>query len=317
MYHFVRDLQGSRFPEIKGLDAKDFSGQLEYIVKHYNVVRMEDVLATLDDPSVELPERSLLLTFDDGYADHYQTVFPLLDRLGIQGSFFPPARAILERRVLDVNKIHFLLAASRDKARLVRAAEERIEDHRAGHDLPSLSELRARFAVPNRFDTAEVVYLKRVLQHALPEGVRATIVDELFGEVVASDETAFANELYATLEQLRCMRRHGMYIGSHGYGHYWLDNLPAAEQETEVATSLEFLSEIGCDPSNWVMCYPYGAYDASLLEVLERHGCRAGLTTEVTVADLNASDRFELGRIDTNDLPRRGDAPINTWIAAA
>ena len=158
MYHFVRDLRGSRYPDIKGLDAADFAGQIDYIGKHYNVVRMEDVLEALSGEGAKLPERPLLLTFDDGYADHFQTVFPLLDRLGMQGSFFPPARAILEREVLDVNKIHFLLASSSDKAELVRAVEQRIDAHRLEHDLPAPAELRAEYAVPNRFDVAEVVF---------------------------------------------------------------------------------------------------------------------------------------------------------------
>ncbi len=91
MYHFVRDLRNTRFPEIKGLDAAAFLGQLEYIRKHYDVVRMEDVIGAVENPSLSLPERALLLTFDDGYADHFQTVFPLLDRFGLQGSFFAPA----------------------------------------------------------------------------------------------------------------------------------------------------------------------------------------------------------------------------------
>jgi hypothetical protein len=45
MYHFVRDLRHARYPRIKGLDRRDFAGQLDYIRRHYQVVRMEDVIA--------------------------------------------------------------------------------------------------------------------------------------------------------------------------------------------------------------------------------------------------------------------------------
>ena len=31
MYHYVRDLERTRYPEIKGLDAKKFRGQLMHI----------------------------------------------------------------------------------------------------------------------------------------------------------------------------------------------------------------------------------------------------------------------------------------------
>jgi len=117
MYHFVRNLRHARYPEIKGLDTANFAGQIAYIRRHYQVVSMEDVIAAARDSDAELPERALLLTFDDGYIDHYTNVFPLLDRYGLTGAFFPPARAILERTVLDVNKIHFLLATTRTSFR--------------------------------------------------------------------------------------------------------------------------------------------------------------------------------------------------------
>lgn len=316
MYHFVRDLQRSRYPAIKGLDAAAFAGQLEHVLRHHQVVRMEDVVAAAHDPAATLPERALLLTFDDGYLDHYATVFPLLDRLGLQGSFYPPARAILERRVLDVNKIHFVLAAAPDPGQVAAAMEAHVDAARDRFELAPLTEYRARYAHANRWDPAEVIYLKRMLQKGLPEALRAEVTDALFRAFVTDDEAAFAQELYASLEQLRCMHRHGMHVGSHGHDHVWLDQLAAPEQEAQVVASLDFLRQVGVAPDAWTMAYPYGGYDASLEAVLARHGCRAALTTEVATADLDAHRPLALPRIDTNDLPMRADAPPERWTRA-
>lgn len=316
MYHFVRDLARSRYPRIKGLDESEFEGQIEYIGRHYNVVRMEDVMGALEGRG-ELPAKPILLTFDDGYADHYRTVFPLLDRLGMQGSFFPPARAVLESRVLDVNKIHFVLAVTQDMARLAAVLDGLVAAAQEEHQLEDVEWYRQHYAHANRFDTAEVVYIKRLLQHALPEGLRGAIIDELFQEFVTTDEAAFAAELYMSLEQLRCMQRHGMHIGSHSYDHYWLNTLEPKEQEDQVRRSLEFLQLVGADTSAWTMCYPYGGYDDSLLGVLGKYGCRLGLTTEVAIADLEPARRYNLARLDTNDLPKVADAAPNDWTASA
>jgi peptidoglycan/xylan/chitin deacetylase (PgdA/CDA1 family) len=317
MYHFVRDLERSRYPAIKGLDTRRFVGQLDYVLAHYQVVRMEDVLAALDDPGAELPPRALLLTFDDGYADHYQTVFPILDRLGLQGSFFAPARAILERRVLDVNKIHFVLAGAADPTRVAAALEAQLDAFRGDHELASTATYRARHAHANRWDPAEVIYVKRMLQKGLPEAVRAPIADALFRTFVTADEAAFAEELYLSLEQLRCMRRHGMHVGSHSHDHLWLDTLTETEQRRQVVASVDFLRVVGCDLDAWTMCYPYGGFDASLLAILGDHGCRLGLTTELALADLDAHHRLTLPRIDTNDLPDRPDAEPVAWTLRA
>ena len=95
MYHYVRDLAHSRFPAVKGLDIGEFRAQLAYLRRHYEFVRVEDVLAALEGEP--LPANALLLTFDDAYADHYRYVFPILDELGVQGAFYPSARSVVER----------------------------------------------------------------------------------------------------------------------------------------------------------------------------------------------------------------------------
>ena len=115
MYHYVRDLRNSRYPNINALDIELFKEQIVYLRKHYNIISMEEVIHSVDN-QVDLPNKSVLLTFDDAYSDHYTNVFPVLDKYKIQGSFFAPAKAIMENTVLDVNKIHFILAKKSNKA---------------------------------------------------------------------------------------------------------------------------------------------------------------------------------------------------------
>jgi len=58
-----------------------------------------------------------------------------------------------------------------------------------------------------------------------------------------------------------------------------------------------------------MMNYPYGGWNESLLGILRRKGCTAGLSTRVAVADLDRDDPLLLPRVNTNDLPVRADAP--------
>ncbi len=104
MYHYVRDLRRSRYPEIKGLDISLFKRQLTRIRNSYKIVSMREVI----EDRQGLPDNAALLTFDDGYVDHYLNVFPLLDEIRVQGAFFPVAGSVREGKVLDVNKIHFI-----------------------------------------------------------------------------------------------------------------------------------------------------------------------------------------------------------------
>jgi peptidoglycan/xylan/chitin deacetylase (PgdA/CDA1 family) len=142
-----------------------------------------------------------------------------------------------------------------------------------------------------------------MLQHGLPETLRHKLARELFECTVSVDERAFAAELYMTPEQLQTMIRCGMYVGSHGAEHFWLDRLDPARQTVDIDKSLKFLRALGAPTDRWVMCYPYGAYNDTLLTVLRDWGCVVGLTTRVAVAELGCDDPLALPRLDTNDLP--------------
>ena len=258
MYHYVRDLAGSGFPTIKGLSIDRFRRQLEYIQTHFSPVALEDVLEATSDPKKELPQNSILLTFDDGYSDHFLNVFPLLDTHGIKGCFFPPAQAILEHTVLDVNKIQFVLAVVPDADALLEQVFSYMDEYRSTHNLGTRDAYLSAISEKHRYDAREVTVIKRLLQRELPEPIRREIVGRLFVEHVTSDEAAFACELYMSPDQLACLLSHGMHIGSHGYSHIWLDSVPQETQTFEVDRSLEFLHNLGVMKEDWTICYPYG-----------------------------------------------------------
>lgn len=300
-YHYVRDLARSRYPLIKGRDISEFRAQLDYIGRTYTVVTAEQVCAAINggDP---LPPNGAWLTFDDGYLDHYVNVFPLLHERGWQGSFFPPA-AIMKGEILQVNKIHFVLASKVNVDAIIDDIRRFVEARREEANIRPFEQYWSELAKTPRFDTVEVAFVKRMLQYALPEAIREELVDQLFARYVCVDSAAFAAELYLTMDQLRTMNNSGMYIGCHGDKHHWLDRLNHACQAAEIDRSLAFLKELGSQVDNWVMCYPYGAYNVDLLGILKTRGCTAALTTRKGVAILGEDRALELPRLDTNDLP--------------
>lgn len=303
MYHYVRDLNRSRFSAIKGLSIERFCRQLDFIETRYTPISVKRLLGALASGGEELPPNPILLTFDDGYSDHFSNVFPLLDARGIQGCFFPPAQAILEHTVLDVNKLHFVLSAAPDAGTLLEQVFSSLEEFRLEHALKTREAYLLAVTAKHRYDTREVTVLKRLLQRELPEPVRAELVRRLFAKHVTTDEVAFASELYMSVDQIACLRRHGMHIGSHGYAHVWLDHVSPEAQAIEIDRSLDFLQKLGIGREEWTMCYPYGGFNDSLLQILRDRQCRLGFTVEARVADLAVDDRLTLPRVDTNDLP--------------
>lgn len=303
MYHYVRDLAHSRFPAIKGLSLDRFRRQLDYIQAHFTPIRVDDVMEAIDSPSVKLPDNAIVLTFDDGYSDHFVNVFPLLDARGIQGCFFPSVLPIRHHVVLDVNKIQFVLAVAKDPRELFEHTLQMIDEFRNQHKLKTREEYRALPVEEHRYDAREIIVLKRILQRELPEPVRTEIVRQLFERFVTVDEAAFAQELYLSVDQIRCMHKHGMHFGSHGYSHVWLNHTPCAVQAREVDQSLSFLQELGVNTERWTICYPYGGFDSSILKIVKERNAILGFSVEPRIADLSKDQPLALPRIDTNDLP--------------
>jgi peptidoglycan/xylan/chitin deacetylase (PgdA/CDA1 family) len=316
MYHYVRDLAGSRYPEIKGLTVDLFKEQISYIKKHYCVISGEDLLNAVESEAA-LPPNALLLTFDDGYVDHFSQVLPILEAHNLPACFFPPVRCVLNNEVLDVNKIHFVLASVSDKQLLVKYIYQALAIHREQYELAKDEHYWETIAKPSRFDPAEVIFVKRMLQRELPEELRNKIAGELFREYVTRDEQSFSRDLYMSMDQLKSLHQQGMYIGSHGYGHYWMGNLERAAQVREIDRSLDFLTQIGTDTRRWIMCYPQGSYNDSLLSVLSERHCKVGLTTNIGIADLSVDQPLILPRLDTNDLPKDANAAPGQWTLKA
>lgn len=317
MYHYVRDLQHSRYPNIKGCDVRHFKEQIMFLKRHYNFVTVEDVIDAYYS-STPLPHHAVLLTFDDAYKDHFEYAFPILEHEHIQGAFYPPVKAVTEHSVLDVNKIHFVLASTpEDKMqRLLDEIRTLLDTNREQYGLQSFDYYFNKLAVANRFDPKEVIFVKRLLQVELNEVVRKRITNELFEKVVGIDEDTFSRELYMSLDQIKCMVDCGMHIGSHGYDHYWLSSLPRKKQEFEIAKSLEFIDSVGGDPNNWTICYPYGDYNQDTIILLKEHGCKLGLCTKVDIATLGSDIHdsiFKLPRLDVNDLPKDANSSPNEW----
>lgn len=305
MYHYVRDLQNSRYPGIKGLNVDLFRKQMEFFSDNYNVVRMEQVIETVKG-GTSLPDNAVLLTFDDGYIDNYTFVFPILEEFGLQGSFFIPGKTFTTHQLLDVNKIHYILASA-DIKTLVIDVKERMDYYRGQeYDYPPTEELWNQYAMNNRFDCKDIVFVKRILQTVLPEKLRNQISSDLFEKYVGTTEKQLAYDLYMTTEQIRTLKRHGMFIGIHGYDHYWLGNLKHGQMTTDVDKALATMDEF-IDRDAWVMNYPYGNYNQEVLEYVKSKGAILGLTTEVRVADIGKDAALELPRLDCNDFPPKSE----------
>ena len=297
MYHYVRPVAKSAFPRLKALEILDFLGQLDHLQAHYNMVSPQDLSKVLSGEGT-LPSRPCLLTFDDGYSDHYRYVFPALTSRGLSGLFFPPRSSLLEGKMLEVNRIQFTLANHPNPETLADELDALLRAD--GRFEPAV--LRATHFVPNRFDGAGVAYAKRLLQHVLPPDLRTNLTEKLFRQHVSENEADFAADLYLTPDHAREMRASGMEFGGHGKLHLWHGQASADQLASEVDGSVTALAAIDAPVKGGFYCYPFGDENNDVCTVVRDAGFASGFTV---VPELwsPTGDPLRISRLDTNDLP--------------
>ena len=300
MYHFIRDLVNSRYAKIKGLDVKLFEKQLILLKNKYIICSMEEIIY-YNKNNIYKPNLALL-TFDDGYADHYTFVLPLLIKYNLKGSFFIPAKLLDDHHVLDVNKIHFILASNAGTKDIINDISIHLLNLSQSYNLKTFDYYFKKLAKESRFDDANTIFIKRLLQVELNKDIRKIILDFLFKKYINIEENIFSKELYLSIDQIKCMKKLGMHIGAHGYNHDWLANLSYDDQYNEILKSVNFLKNIQVDKNEFTMCYPYGSYNLNTIEILNKFNFKLAFTTKVGLAKLDEINKFELARFDTNDF---------------
>ncbi|MBI2479431.1 MAG: polysaccharide deacetylase family protein [Planctomycetia bacterium] len=272
MYHYVRDLPRSRFPQLKGMLLDDFRRQVNGLKQKYEMADQDSMLDYLDghyEPSRQL----CLLTFDDGLREHFLDVLPILEEAQVQGSFFLPTSCLEERCVLPVHKNHFLMAA--------------LDVQRA-----------------YRWDSPAVAAFKYLLNFQLDGELRDRILSDLFSRFLG-DEREFAGQLYVSWEEAREMQSRGMIMGGHSHRHVPLAKLSPSDELEDLHTSTQLLHRRLASQRAWPFSYPYGkpvqSFDDDTVQILHDLDFTCAFSTEVGI-NQPGDDLFRLRRIDCKDV---------------
>jgi peptidoglycan/xylan/chitin deacetylase (PgdA/CDA1 family) len=299
MYHYVRP-EPDDLPYLRYLHVDDFRRQLDHFEATDRLIGRDEFLAILDGAPV--PSDGVVLTFDDGLADHHDHVLPELVKRDAAGLFYVPTGPHVSRTLLSVHRIHYLLGRFGGE-RMMEELEPLLLD--ASLDFEGREAFRSGTYRKQDNDEATATF-KRVLNYFAGTDQQ----EALLGRLVSAhlDEDALVKSFYASRDQLRAMADAGMLIGSHTIAHPVMSKLDREAQAREIRDSIEMLEEmIGpLEPRHY--CHPYGgfhSFDGHTEELLAEVGCRFAFNIEsrdVVEADLR--DRpYALPRYDCNEFP--------------
>lgn len=299
MFHYIRNINKTNYPKLKALELDKFKKQIYFFKKNFNVLSYFDFLEILQSKKIPL-KPSILLTFDDGYYDHFENAFPILLKNKISGIFYTPIVTFKNNKILDVNKIHFILERENNRGKIINFIDTCLKKYLK----KSLINLNIKkIDLFNRWDDKETTLIKKLLQDYLPEKVRLKILNNLFEDVVDDNESEFARKLYMSQKNICEMSKNGMFFGIHGSNHKRLSKLNYNEQQKEISDSIKVFKKLKLNENSLSICYPYGAYNNNTLKISKKNDLNFGLTINTNYLEKNnISKIYEIPRFDCNDF---------------
>jgi peptidoglycan/xylan/chitin deacetylase (PgdA/CDA1 family) len=246
-----------------------------------------------------------MITFDDGYRSCHDVALPILRRLGVPATFFIATSFVAERRLYWWERIAVALGQAKVKTTVLAYPKPLDVDVRD-------PDLRAK--------------LNDLIKNTPGLDVDR-FVDELFAALGVdwdhSLETAYADGLIMTWDQIRALARAGMDVESHTRRHRVLQTLSDDALRDELAGSRDDLEAQLGRPIRAV-AYPVGrrvAHNARIREALRAAGYMVGLSNASGVNRLWPNvlrgvlpvDRFDVRRLSTDRA--LSDAMFLTQVA--
>jgi len=88
MYHKISEIT-NKDEKMFMLSPQKFKKQMQYIKNNkYTPINIDDLQKHLVDPNFDLPERPVVITFDDGYMDNYENALPILQEYKFPATIF-------------------------------------------------------------------------------------------------------------------------------------------------------------------------------------------------------------------------------------
>lgn len=88
------------------VEPEKFSKQMDFLLKHkYTPITLEELSKSYKDGYFNLPKKSILITFDDGWLDNYTKAFPILKEKNIKANIFVSCNYIEQKNCMNWNQL--------------------------------------------------------------------------------------------------------------------------------------------------------------------------------------------------------------------
>lgn len=275
MYHSVLPNPALQSDSLGGIAHSEtaFRGQMELLARDYHAISLDQVVNCLKSGE-ELPKRSVVVTFDDGYADNYEVAMPILNQFGIRATFYVTVDCVENRRLPWPSRLRFAFRTSKRGAWTDSLSRAWSLDSPDDREAAFLATCDLCCQLSGEGQERFVIRVEQELESCLP---------------------ADSGSLIMTYDQLRRLSGAGHIVGSHTMTHPNMAYLKPDEANREFTESkMRLESQLNAAIKHF--SYPFPAlsphWSAPTVEQSRSAGYESCVTTN-------------------SGLTRRGDSPLH------
>lgn len=305
-------------PWQSSVTPQHFAEHLEVLGKHWKPMALRQFVEAQQGGAVT--DRSVVITFDDGYANHRHTVLPLLEQFDIPATFFISTGQLGTQREYWWDELEGLLTGSEPLpphlSLVINGKPQEYEIIECEYGDEQRRRDRQLHAWEGHPGTRLALY------YSLWEQLRVASADEqrrVMDALLAwAGKVAFPRESYRPLSvaELKAMSSSRcVEIGAHTVTHPVLRQISSEQQQKEVVENQRDLQRIvgGTVDS---FAFPYGIFTDALVENLRGMGFSCACSTAGGPVR-RRTNRFLLPRETVSDWDgEEFSRQLNAWYAS-
>lgn len=274
MYHRVVDLPSD--PQLLSVTPQHFAEHLEALRQYARPMHLSHLAQTLTDN--KLPSHSVVVTFDDGYADNLHNAKPLLERYDIPATVFVTSGHVGHQREFWWDELDRVLLRPGTVPRELCLRINRQTYHWTLGEAASYTEVNYERYRDWHIERPDDPTLRQSLYrslyhvlHALAGNERQVALDAL-ATWVGAGLTGRATHRTLTTDEVSRLAEGGLIeVGAHTVTHPVLSALSPTMQQAEVCQGKVSLEEILNRPVT-SFAYPHGAMTAQTVDLVRDTG---------------------------------------------
>ncbi|HEX2092916.1 MAG TPA: polysaccharide deacetylase family protein [Longimicrobiaceae bacterium] len=258
-YHVVSD---RRLPHVRHLypykSVEQFEADLLYLKRRFRVVSYPEIVEA-GESGRGLGPGAVHLSFDDGYAECFSVVRPILLKHGVPCTFFVTTDALDNRWMIAFNRVSLCIETMAGLGTGELAAVLREVERDAGTPLPDASAFGA--------------WIRSAIR--APDSGAEEVLDRVCARL-GVDVAGFLHRErpYLTVEEVRQLASEGFTVGGHTRTHPRLGSTTGTQRiESEIVESCRVVAEI-TGAERVPFAFPYDAVGVDrgfLRDLLGRH----------------------------------------------